>query len=225
MSGGGARRGADPVLAGALAAAALHDLSNVLAVARTSAQLAAGALDDRVFVARHLDKIARKLDEAEALARRSLAVARGERVVPTRATLAQVLAHGALELALPEGVALVVEPAVQAHTLLCEPALLGQALANLIDNALRAMQRSGVGSRVQLELGEEPGRDTLWICDDGPGLPPALAFANVSEDPRGSGLGMLVARAIAEAHGGTLRLAERPPFRTALALELPAATR
>jgi signal transduction histidine kinase len=221
VSSEGLRKGADPWVAGALAAAALHDLSNLLAVARTSAHLASSSLEDHAFVARHLEKIARKLDEAEALARRLLAVARGERVVAREVTLEEVLAAGARDLSVPSGVTLELAAGAGATCVACEVFLLGRAIADLVDNAFAAIRDSGVGRVVVVDASATEAGTTIWICDDGPGLSPEVAFANVTSKPGGSGLGLLVARAIAQAHGGTLQLKRRAPYATALELFVP----
>jgi len=76
------------------------------------------------------------------------------------------------------------------------------------------------------------GRITLAVEDDGPGPPPelgaALAEPFVTGKQEGVGLGLAVARAVAEQHGGTLawrRADGRTRFTIALAGAIPAAAR
>jgi two-component system, OmpR family, sensor kinase len=88
---------------------------------------------------------------------------------------------------------------------------LEQALGNLVDNALR----HGAGA-IRLDAVEHDGQVELHVRDEGPGLPPDFlphAFERFSRaDPArtrgGAGLGLALASAIAEAHGGSAQVAE-----------------
>ncbi|MFD2173279.1 sensor histidine kinase [Rhodobacter lacus] len=94
-------------------------------------------------------------------------------------------------------------------------ALLGQALVNLIDNALRHCPPP---ARITLSLqgGERP---TLSVCDNGPGIPEAdlervrgrFVRLEASRNTPGSGLGLSLVEAIANLHGGRLMLENRAP--------------
>ncbi len=89
---------------------------------------------------------------------------------------------------------------------------LEQALGNLVDNALR----HGAGA-IRLDAVEHDGRVELHVRDEGPGLPPDFlphAFerfsrADAARTSGGAGLGLALASAIAEAHGGTAQAASR----------------
>ncbi|MFC6620790.1 sensor histidine kinase [Novosphingobium panipatense] len=93
------------------------------------------------------------------------------------------------------------------------PTWLRRALRNLIDNAIRY----GSQARVQLERHGE--RAVIRIDDDGPGIPDdeidAMTNPFTRGDPSrnkatgGAGLGLALARAIADQHGGALVLANR----------------
>jgi signal transduction histidine kinase len=94
------------------------------------------------------------------------------------------------------------------------PTWLQRALRNLIDNALR------YGGSARVSLVRHGGMARLRIEDDGPGIPDAdigrMTDPFTRGDPSrnkgtgGTGLGLALARAIAEQHGGTLVLANRP---------------
>jgi signal transduction histidine kinase len=86
-----------------------------------------------------------------------------------------------------------------------DPLRLRQALGNLVDNALR----HGEGEIVLRSRAVDSGVD-LEVSDEGPGFDPAIAdraferFArgDLARTRGGTGLGMAIVRALAEAHGG-----------------------
>jgi signal transduction histidine kinase len=93
-----------------------------------------------------------------------------------------------------------------------DPARLEQALANLVDNALSY----GDGT-VALSVRREDGTVELHVCDEGTGFPPAFlphAFERFSraDQARGggsAGLGLAIASAVAQAHGGSAHAQNR----------------
>ncbi len=108
--------------------------------------------------------------------------------------------------------------------------LLGRALANLIDNALRY---GSAGKRI--ELGAEPTATgaRLWVADRGPGIAASHRTAALRRFGRldrarraqvsgqqGAGLGLSLVGAVARLHGGTLSLADNKPG-LKLIIELP----
>ncbi len=97
-----------------------------------------------------------------------------------------------------------------AITLLADATQLEQALINLIRNGLEAAQESGGGVRLGWRM--IGGALEILVEDEGPGLP---ATANLfvpffSTKPGGSGIGLVLTRQIAEGHGGSLTLENRP---------------
>jgi signal transduction histidine kinase len=100
-----------------------------------------------------------------------------------------------------------------------DPTRLRQALANLVENGLRH------GSRVAVDVRELDGRVVVDVADDGPGVDPTVdAFARGVSGAGSSGLGLWVARTIAERHGGTLELAAEPGPGAVFRLSLPRAS-
>ncbi len=100
--------------------------------------------------------------------------------------------------------------------------LLGQMIANLIENALR---HTPPGSRIRLSAGLEAEGVAVTAADDGPGIPPEarepvlrrFVRLDASRGAPGSGLGLALVKAVADLHGATLRLQDnRPGLRVTL---------
>jgi two-component system, OmpR family, sensor histidine kinase ChvG len=93
---------------------------------------------------------------------------------------------------------------------------IGQILRNLIDNA---RSFSPPGGEVRVRMVRQRDQVTTTVSDDGPGIPPEnleTVFERFyTSRPKGaafggnSGLGLSIARQIAEAHGGSLRAENR----------------
>jgi len=111
-----------------------------------------------------------------------------------------------------------------------DEARLHQVVANLLTNA-------GVhtpdGTTVSLTVRPEGGTAVLVVCDDGPGIPAALApevfgrfvRGDTSRSRRGgsTGLGLAIVAAVVQAHGGEITL-DSAPGRTVFTVRLPGPT-
>jgi two-component system nitrogen regulation sensor histidine kinase NtrY len=101
---------------------------------------------------------------------------------------------------------------------------LEQLLINLVRNATDAALETGGGVRVGWATNAR--NLDIWIEDDGPGLPNTtnLFVPFFTTKPAGSGIGLVLSRQIAEAHGGTLTLENRATATGCIArLRLPIA--
>ncbi|MBO4272359.1 PAS domain-containing sensor histidine kinase [Microbispora triticiradicis] len=125
--------------------------------------------------------------------------------------------------------------AVAVHTRLAPDVLvrasrirLARLLGNLMANAERHAR-----TKIEIHVCADPPDAVLEVADDGPGIPPAdreRIFERMyrrrearERDPGGSGLGLTIARAIAEMYGGTLCVADSP-VGARLVLRLPLAS-
>jgi PAS domain S-box-containing protein len=86
---------------------------------------------------------------------------------------------------------------------------LEQLFINVVGNATDAALETGGGVRVGWD--RDTSRVTVCVEDDGPGLPETanLFVPFFTTKPQGSGIGLVLSRQIAEAHGGTLTLENR----------------
>jgi signal transduction histidine kinase len=107
-------------------------------------------------------------------------------------------------------------------------ARLRQVVGNLLDNAVKY---SPAGSVVSVAVEAEGDSVLLTVTDQGQGIPPehhALIFekfgrTKIGGAKPGTGLGLFIARSIAEAHGGTLEVGSEPGAGAVFDLRLPVA--
>ncbi|MEF2070723.1 ATP-binding protein [Consotaella aegiceratis] len=107
----------------------------------------------------------------------------------------------------------------------CRPVSLKRAITNLVENAIR------YAGSVCIDLSDDGGEARIVVEDDGPGIPEAQLDdvfepfvrleASRNRSTGGVGLGLSIARSIARAHGGDLKLANRRDGGLAATLSLP----
>lgn len=211
---------------------ASHELRSPLTVLRGDLDVALRrerpAEDYRAALERMREEVSRMTTLAENL----LLLARADAGLPATAVaavdLADVAERAVARAARQADTARVALTAVTAATVVRgDAALLERAVGNLVENAVRYAPSS---SHVAVRCSLAPGAAVLEVEDDGPGVPPEHA-AHIFDrfyrgDPArgrdsGAGLGLPIARAIVEAHRGTLVLARTGPgalFRMTLPL-------
>ena len=102
--------------------------------------------------------------------------------------------------------------------------LVSQALANLVDNAIKyagpeASKTNGAAAEIVVGAGADGERITLTVADHGPGIPEAdrgrvverFVRLEQSRSQPGSGLGLSLASAVARLHGGELKFEDNHP--------------
>ena len=144
--------------------------------------------------------------------------------------------------ALVERAALALSPVCQAQqctvqrdlepvTALADEALLTSLVMNLLDNALKASALKGHGRQIDISLKKEYDKAVIKVRDYGIGIPGdqlehvTEAFYMVdkarSRQSGGSGIGLSLCKAIAQAHRGSLRIESREGQGTEVSLILP----
>jgi len=206
-----------------LGAKVAHELKNPLAAIAGLVQLLlegehAPKTRERLVV------VSSEVERVEAILRRYLAFSRPlEDVRPVQTDVA-LLVDDVLALleARAAGAGVRVVRTGGDVTATVDPGKLKDALLNLVDNALEASPR---GRSVTVEITHEPGRTLVRVRDEGEGIP-ADVLARVGTPyfttrEKGTGLGVVMARAAVEAHGGTLTLRSKPGEGTIAEIALP----
>jgi signal transduction histidine kinase len=211
-----------------------HDLKNTLSTAVLASDRLASI--DEPEVRRLAPRLVDAIDRAVALCGRTLEFARSDQpaLADTRFDLATLLAEveDGLRLAGPGGGGGSSGPPLQVDAHGCHVQLLGdrQQLFRVFSNlALNAGQAGARRVRVSVHRADGAVDAPLHVdvSDDGPGIPEkaiARLFQPFATSGRngGSGLGLVIAREIVEAHGGRLDLHATGPAGTTFRVTLPA---
>jgi two-component system, OmpR family, sensor kinase len=193
----------------AFVADASHELRTPLAILRAELDLALRTARTPAEYRAAVASAGEEADRLGLLADDLLVLARADQgqlpVRPEPVALGPLLAATAGRFATraqAHGIALEVLPP-EVETVAADPLRLGQALGNLVDNALRH-----AATTVVLTAERDGDAVALVVRDDGPGFPPGFAerafdrFARAEGGTGGAGLGLAIVAAIAEAHGG-----------------------
>lgn len=196
-----------------------HEINNSLGpIQSTAGLLKEHASPDDAATCEGLDLIERRSQALSAFIRRYADLARLPPPTIEDIDLPALLQRvAALETRVPVTVA--ADVPTSAHG---DAAQLEQALINLVRNASDAALETGGGVRLRAYATRQ--QTLIEVEDDGPGISQAenLFVPFYTTKPGGSGIGLVLARQIIEAHGGSLQLANRAQARGALAsIRLP----
>jgi two-component system, NtrC family, sensor kinase len=106
----------------------------------------------------------------------------------------------------------------------CNPALLNQALMNLVSNAIDAIPGEG---RIKIACSSADGQYRIVVEDNGSGIPPEVRerifepFFTTKPVGLGTGLGLSIAYSIVKKHNGTLHAEDVPGGGTRMLIVLP----
>jgi signal transduction histidine kinase len=206
-----------------------HDLRNMLTSAQIASERLAQSGDPKV--AQAMPRLERALDRAVRLATDVLAYGKSEEPAPSpiAVRLGPAVAAAAEDAGLsPEGVRLDsrIDPQAQVSA---DPDQLDRILVNLMRNGREAIQSdpgSGRAGVITISLDQRDEASLIRVSDNGPGVPERVQVRlfqpfSGSGRPDGAGLGLAIARELAQAHGGDVVLVETGPMGTTFEVRLP----
>ena len=208
------------VTLGEMSAVLAHEIRNPLAALKGHAQLLVERLEGSGAEREKAERLVHETRRLERLVDDLLSFVRASRVTPAPVEPAAVLRDAVAAVA-PERVD--VETGAAPATWRLDGPRVQQALANVLRNALEA---SPDGARVSATA-EAPGGQGLVfrIRDHGPGLPPGdpedLFAPFHTTRAQGTGLGLAVARRIAELHGGRVTARTHPDGGSEFCIVIP----
>ena len=165
-------------------------------------------------IVRQVGDLRRMVDEFSNFARMPKPVFRHENVheIARQSLFLHEVAHPGISFALqpPEG----------QFEMVCDRRQLGQALSNVVKNAVEAIEarrsrgeHNLAGDRVDLRIREEEGQLIIDVMDTGVGLPEErerLTEPYMTTRVRGTGLGLAIVKKIVEEHLGEIAFLDRP---------------
>ena len=210
-----------------------HELNNPLATILTwSERLTERDLD--AATRRGLDTILHEAERAARIVRNLLTFARKRHTTRTMVDINQVVRE-TLSLRAYEqrvtNISVIDALASGIPSVFADPHQIQQVLLNLVINAEQAMLTSNGRGTLMVRTWQDPDHASivLEVNDDGPGVPEDVRtkvfdpFFTTKEVGKGTGLGLTVAYAIVEEHGGRMWLISAPGAGASFYVELPVA--
>ncbi|NUO53352.1 MAG: HAMP domain-containing histidine kinase [Polyangiaceae bacterium] len=196
-----------PEVAAALAAGSLHELRNLLAVT-ASALFLAKKNDDPEHRAKQMDRAERNVRAAQDLVQRLFDVARGGELEADPVAARRLIDDGLAGVAVPDEAVIDIDVVPAELEIAVDPVLFPPVIANLVQNAVQATEGRGT---VRLTARSDGSSATVVVEDNGPGLEEARLWSGETTKEGGAGLGLLLVKALVEAHRGAVRYERLAP--------------
>ena len=218
---------------GQMSAGVVHELNQPLTAMRTLSESAVILLDkNRIDDVRgNLQRIRNMVDRLARLTSQLRTFAYKGEVPLAPVPLSQAIAEAqaiVADAAKKQRVAIEVDVQPAALSAMAEDAALGSVLANLMRNAIDAMQDAPLRT-LRLEARPKEGRVLLSVTDTGPGIRPDILprlfepFVTGKAAGSGLGLGLVISAQLVRAMDGTLRAANLDGGGACFVIDLPAA--
>jgi two-component system, NtrC family, nitrogen regulation sensor histidine kinase NtrY len=198
-----------------------HEIKNPL----TPIQLAAERLqrrfgkqmtDDKAIFEQLTGTIIRQVGDLKNIVDEFSSFARMPKPVFRTEDIADIIGHSMflLEVGHPD-IQFEFMPAKETFPLVCDRRQLGQAITNILKNAVESIEESSsnVKGKINIELLKTDNHIEIIITDNGPGLPverERILEPYVTTRQSGSGLGLAIVRKIIEEHFAEIRIEDAP---------------
>ena len=194
---------------GEMAAGLAHEIRNPLGGIQLYASMLAKDVEDRPASHSMVLKISKGVKHLESLVGQFLQFSREMTATTVKTDLAEIV-RAAVELATPardSKAANVVVNGPEMLPIVADPLLLGQAMLNLVLNAIDAIDNAGT---VTIDFGQdsEASQFRFIVTDNGPGIPQDILdrifnpFFTTKDT--GTGLGLSIVHRVVEAHDGSI---------------------